>query len=186
LAERVVLCRLDDKTLKVAAVLPSRKPREKNWMPWVRGNDLFAIYAQDPYEVLHLEKGKSQQSLHPAMHKALKSQFGGTCVIPWKDWFIAIIHRQHPDLVNAGPGNTLRSIYTHSLVVYRSNFDVVAVSEPFSFEGQNVEFCCGLAVSGRSILLSYGVWDREAVVLKASLASVIRALNLQHVLGGDA
>jgi predicted GH43/DUF377 family glycosyl hydrolase len=48
-----------------------------------------------------------------------------------------------------------------------------------------VEFCCGLAISGRSIFLSYGVWDREAVVLKAPLASVIRALNLQHVLGLD-
>ena len=70
-------------------------------------------------------------------------------------------------------------------MVYRSNFDVAAVSAPFSFEGQKVEFCCGLAVSGRSIFLSYGIWDREAVVLKAPLASVIRALDLQHVPGSD-
>lgn len=185
LVERVVLCRLAGKTLKVAAVLPSRQLREKNWMPWVRGDDLFAIYAQDPYEVLHLEKGKSQQSLHPASHQALEGQFGGTCVIPWQDGFIGIIHRQHRDAVRGAPASGRLRTYTHSLVVYRSNFDVAAVSEPFSFEGQKVEFCCGLAVSGRSIFLSYGIWDREAVVLKAPLASVIRALNLQHVLGID-
>ncbi|MGL4527176.1 MAG: hypothetical protein ACRCUC_09375, partial [Aestuariivirga sp.] len=185
LVERVVLCRLAGKTLKVAAVLPSRHLREKNWMPWVRGDDLFAIYAQDPYEVLHLEKGKSQQSLHPASHQALEGQFGGTCVIPWQDGFIGIIHRQHRDAVRGAPASGRLRTYTHSLVVYRSNFDVAAVSEPFSFEGQKVEFCCGLAVSGRSIFLSYGIWDREAVVLKAPLASVVRALNLQHVLGID-
>ena len=67
LVERVVLCRLAGKTLKVAAVLPSRQPREKNWMPWVRGDDLFAIYAQDPYEVLHLEKGKYPSVASPGV-----------------------------------------------------------------------------------------------------------------------
>jgi hypothetical protein len=182
LVERVVLCRLAGNTLKVAAVLPSRQPREKNWMPWVKGDDLYAIYAQDPYEVLLLAKGRSQQSLHPATHKALQAQFGGTCVIPWQNGFIGIIHRQYRDPASAGPASGRLRTYTHSMVVYRANFDVAAVSEPFSFEGQKVEFCCGVAISGRSIFLSYGVWDREAVVLKASLDSVIRALNLQDVL----
>lgn len=180
--ERVILCELNRGRLLPLAIMPSRQVREKNWMPWVKGDDLYAIYAQDPYEVFHINGSKISQAFCPGDKEALTGQFGGSCVISWKDKFIGVIHRKHKGRILADGTTKKLMYYTHSFIVYSQNFEILAVSPPFTFEGQRIEFCAGIALFEHSIVFSYGIWDKNAMLLKAPLESVINALGLSSLL----
>lgn len=180
--ERVILCELKGKILMPLAILPSRQRREKNWMPWVVDDNLFSIYAQDPFEVFHIADGKISRSFRPQTKQGLEGQSGGSCVVPWKDKFIAIVHKRYPGNVLAESNTDDIFCYTHTFVVYSPNFDILAVSQPFTFEGQRIEFCAGLACYERSIVFSYGVWDKKAVLLKVTASSFFEAMGLSDLL----
>jgi predicted GH43/DUF377 family glycosyl hydrolase len=42
-----------------------------------------------------------------------------------------------------------------------------------------VEFCCGLAVDGDAILLSYGIWDTEAKLMKMDARDFFAVVGLE-------
>lgn len=205
--ERMILCELNGHCLENAFYLPSRQRREKNWMPWVAKGDLYCIYKQDPFEVLQIKDGKIEKSILPNGHPGLIGQSGGSGVIPWNDKFISIIHQRFEGEVIEpveGKGKTIRSLakgalrkilparlqkflpktpidrlcYTHSVVVYSQNFDVLFVSNPFTFEGQRVEFCTGIQYVDGAFVISYGVWDQEAVLLQVEASSFLEAVGL--------
>jgi hypothetical protein len=69
--------------------------------------------------------------------------------------------------------------YFHKAVVYGPDFEVLDVSCPFRFEGERVEFCCGLAVDGDAILLSYGIWDTEAKLMKMDARDFFAVVGLE-------
>lgn len=176
--KRMLLCELSHGTLVPKAWMPPRQTYEKNWMPWVNDGHLHFIYAQDPYEVLKVEGGMISASLSPESKPELSGQSGGSCVIPFGDKFIGVIHRKQEGMIkDDGSGGPLLS-YTHSLVVYARNFDVLAVSPEFTFEDERVEFCCGMAILGESVIFSYGVWDEQAILLKLGLQEVLNHLGL--------
>lgn len=176
--QRILLCELSRGALIPTSLMPARQVYEKNWMPWVNEGQLHLVYAQDPYEVLKVENGKISASLNPESRPELSGQSGGSCVIPFGDRFIGVIHRKRNGPIHDdGSGRPLLS-YTHGLVIYSRNFDVLAVSPDFTFEGERVEFCCGMAIIGESVIFSYGVWDEQAILLKLGLESVLHHLGL--------
>jgi hypothetical protein len=83
---------------------------------------------------------------------------GGSSMIPFGDDFIGIVHTK--DIKN---GN---QTYRHRVFVASRDFTALKMSRDFSFEGESVEFCAGLAIKNNDIFFSYGVFDEAAVILK--------------------
>ena len=175
----MILCEFSENGLKLVSFLPSRQQFEKNWMPWVINDDLYFIYHNDPYEILKFNgAGVEMTSIKPTMVDGLKFHSGGSCVIPFKDKFIGVVHRKY--VINDPSKTYAQSLhYTHKIVVYTGNFEVLETSVEFSFEKEGIEFCCGLAIQDENIIFSYGIWDVEAVLLKMPMAKLIAALELK-------
>ena len=134
--ERMLIAELQGTILEPIAILPSRQQREKNWMPWVKGQTLYAIYSQDPYEIIGFSDWQVSHGIFPNSNIKLKEQSGGTCVIPYRDKYIAVIHRKSIETNTNNVSGSKQMRYTHSFVVYSQDFDVLAVSDPFRSCGQ--------------------------------------------------
>lgn len=173
--DSMLLCKLNNTILEPVALLPKRQRCEKNWMPWVKEEQLHFIYHQDPYEVLFYEDGKIIETLLPKTLDELKGGFGGTPVIPLGDNFIGIIHRKF-----ITEKAVLKFAYTHRLVIYDHNFNVLDTSDEFTFEGQEIEFCSGLEMVGKDLILAYGIWDIKPILLKVDIDSLFELLGLSQ------
>lgn len=176
--KRALLCELQSGTLHPLLLLPGWQDYEKNWMPWVREGELNLVYAVSPYNILKLEQNTITQQISPQGMQELEGQSGGSCVIPFGDKFLSVIHRKYHGALTDAEGGKALLRYTHSLVIYSADFNVLAVSPEFTFEGERVEFCCGIAITGESVIFSYGIWDEEAILLKLPLRDVLDQLGL--------
>jgi len=85
---------------------------------------------------------------------------GGSQLVPFGDGWLCIIH----EIALKMNG---RRVYDHRFVYFDRGFALSAFSEPFSFTGEDIEFCAGLTYSDeRTLIASFGVWDREAWIAK--------------------
>ena len=175
---RMMLCSLDGNVLNTVAVLPFRQPKEKNWMPWPRDENLYLQYHCDPYEVLRFEGTGVSVASGPRRIPGLEGFFGGSPILRLGDNYLGIVHRKvldHP-IVDSYPLPGMA--YVHKAIVYRSDFEVLQVSCPFRFEGERIEFCCGLALDGEAILFSYGIWDTQAKLMKMKARDFLELVEL--------
>ncbi|MFO1131326.1 MAG: hypothetical protein U1E16_04900 [Hyphomicrobiales bacterium] len=83
---------------------------------------------------------------------------GSSSLVPVEQGYIAILHRA----VSMNP-----SVYLHMFVICDRRFRVLSRSEPFTFEGEPVEFCVGLTrdAAARQLIVAYGVWDDQARIV---------------------
>lgn len=175
---RMMLCVLDGNVLNTVAVLPSRQQKEKNWMPWPRGEDLFLQYHCDPYEVLKVEGAHVSVASGPRRIPSLEGFFGGSPIVKLGDNYIGIAHLKvldHP-IVDAFP--LPRMGYFHKAIIYGPGLEVLDVSSSFRLEGERVEFCCGIAIDDEAILFSYGVWDTAAKLMKMQARDFLDVVDL--------
>lgn len=56
--------------------------------------------------------------------------------------------------------------YIHYFMYLDSDLNMIEISEPFVFERSGIEFAINLVLDGDAILISYGVADRRARVLR--------------------
>lgn len=176
---RMMLCTLDGNVLNTVAVLPSRQPKEKNWMPWPRGDDLYLQYHCDPYEVLKVDRAGVSAATAPRRVPGLEGFFGGSPILRLGNNFIGIAHLKvldHP-IVDQHPLPAMG--YFHKAIIYGPDLDVLDVGSVFRFEGERVEFCCGLTIDGDELLLSYGIWDTEAKLLKIKAQTFLELVGLE-------
>jgi FkbM family methyltransferase len=96
--------------------------------------------------------------------QAPRDQRGGTPVIKWGDYYIAITHEVWLWW------NYLKqkdSIYRHRLIVWDKDFNFLGLSKDnLSFLDVPIEFCIGAAVYENDLLLGFGVQDNCAFVLR--------------------
>jgi hypothetical protein len=194
------LCRLDgNKFLDVEEIKsPFRKIREKNWMPWVLGDDLYFVYSCAPLEIFkYLGDGKLQRTsfskpsevcrqLRSLIPKTLLS--GSTQIIPWEEAFLGVIHyreRTHPlkklwmKFFDFDKDYQVKKVmFRHRFILFGEDFSIKSVSKPFCFEQDGVEFCAGLAIQDKKILLSYGLLDREAKIIEIDEKVVREMLSI--------
>jgi len=80
---------------------------------------------------------------------------GSSSLVPVEHGYLAVLHRA----VSMNP-----SVYLHMFVLCDARFRVLRRSQPFTFEGEPVEFCMGLTrdARARQLILAYGVWDDQA------------------------
>ncbi|QZP08860.1 hypothetical protein [Caenibius sp. WL] len=163
----MVLLEVRGGILRLHRYLPRRQFHEKNWMPWVKNGELNFVYAGNPCEIVQLsEEGEIHTvKINPAMDLDLS---GGSCVMRILGRYVGILHRKQALYVpNPHTGSTsVKFVYTHVVAIFDDDFSLISMGGEFSFEGQNVEFCSGVAFHDNMIVLSYGVCDSAAVILR--------------------
>jgi glycosyltransferase involved in cell wall biosynthesis len=132
-------------------IRPIHRAHEKNWMPWVRADELCFVYRLGTLIYLHggmIEVESAQATRHIS---------GGSQVVKIDERTnLALVHE-----ARTVPGRSNR-YYQHRFVVLRPSGLVERISAPFFFHDRQIEFAAGLAVFNKQLMVSYGVRDCEA------------------------
>jgi len=168
-ANTMVLFRLHGTRVADATFLPSPRGRskEKNWVPLVANDELHFIYGHSPPEIYRYDAPSTLTQLRLTENLALEGWSGSSCAVPWGDGYIGILHKRGylaPDQI----------FYVHRLAAYDASLEVWYLGEPFHFEKIGIEFCAGLAITEKCALLSYGLDDDKAFIVKLSLPDFIK------------
>lgn len=139
---------------------------EKNWMP-VQDLPYTFVKWCNPTEVVRYDPDTKQtHQIHLGQWVSKPYDFrGGSQVIPWGDYRIAITHVAHLTKSESGRKD---GTYRHVLIVWDRDWNVVKYGEPFAFLGAHIEFCCGMALWQDQVLITFGVQDNAAYILRVS------------------
>jgi hypothetical protein len=147
---------------------------EKNWAPLVWRDRLVGLYNLHPLIVVDLEGGSRFTKLNIDSHKyspewqeLLGSLRGSTPLVDVKDGKLGIFHKY-------ATVNQKRNYY-HFWVKLDDDLRVTHVSEPFTFENAQIEFCMGLSIGndGKSATAYYTLMDRMPSARKYSIESIV-------------
>lgn len=140
------------------------KRNEKNWMPIasVFHSNIRFIYS--PGVVCDREGNL----IHNNPPKLATDAFSGSSqLLPFEAGWIGLVHEARPD-----PRNGKR-YYQHRFVWYDSDFTLQKISMPFYFFDRQIEFAHGMCyIGGGSLLISFGVLDREAWLATVAIDEV--------------
>lgn len=145
---------------------------EKNWMP-ILDKPYHFVKWTSPTEVVRTwpdEPSRTEQvSLTPGLTPP-KDQRGGSQVVKWGSIYLAITHEV--DLFKNYLGQK-DGIYRHRLVLWDQQFNLIGLSpQPFTFLDARVEFVAGAAKYEEDLLISFGLQDNAAFVLRTPKAVV--------------
>lgn len=150
---------------------------QKNWLPFVdRDGGLRALYSYEPTVVLAIdsETGKCTAACTRSSGRGLTGWRGSAGPIGLPDeqggGWLAVVHQA----LMLG-----RRYYLHRFVRFDRDWNLVAVSRPFYMLRRGIEFVCGLCLAhgGDHLLLSFGVNDGEAWLLRKPLNVVLDLLH---------
>jgi len=139
--------------LKIQPSHEAMQLHQKNWMPWVRGEELFFVYRLGTL----LDSAGRMAFQHTPDFDASRIS-GGSQVIEVEGLPMAIVHEARQI-----SGQSTR-YYVHRFVVFSHDGRPLRISPPFCFHDRQIEFAAGLAYfpDKRQLMISYGVRDCEA------------------------
>jgi len=149
---------------------------EKNWMP-ILDRPYEYVKWSNPVEIVkaNLKSLKSEQLYlgeYSPFHTDLR---GGSQVVPWGDYYIAITHEVN--LFNDSLGRK-DGTYRHRFILWDKNFNKIHWSQDFSFLGGHIEFCAGMAIKDSKFLITFGFQDNSAYILSIPEFIIKQLLNL--------
>ena len=136
---------------------------DKNYMPIIDKPYHFVKWTM-PTEVVwsNPDTPETKQVFVKETPQPLLDQRGGSHVVRWGDYYIAITHDVRLWRNYLGQKD---SVYRHRVVVWDKDFNFKGLSNQFSFLDTAIEFCVGAAVRDGNLLISFGVQDNCAFVL---------------------
>ena len=169
----MVLLRLDGPRVasvkRLEGLLAGR--HEKNWMPFVVDGSLHAVYTCGPTIVLRCDAATGEvkvvmQSPAPRIAAGFR---GGSQGIEVDGGHLFVVHE-----VDRGEP-LLR--YRHRFVLLGEDLALAAISAPFSFTLDRIEFCAGMALANDELVMSFGVSDAAAGLATISLDEALSMLE---------
>ncbi len=143
---------------------------EKNWMPFVIGDELYVVYSCDPCVVLHvaMDGALTPASTTPGPPSASGFR-GGSQGVDLGDAHLFVVH----EVLHHARGR----VYAHRLVrLDHATWTIDAMSAPFHFTKVGIEFCAGLAVLDDDAFISFGVDDATAWIALCRLDQLLELL----------
>lgn len=144
---------------------------EKNWLPFVKNNQLHLIYSFDPFIIykVNIEKGAgtSQIICHHEKPKSDFSRFSGSAPpIEFDNGYLLLVHETVYD--------DQQRNYMHRFILLDKDFNFKQISKPFIFLHNGIEYCCGMAIdhSATKLIMALGIEDREAYLCTVDLGTV--------------
>jgi len=140
---------------------------EKNWMPVLDLPYHFVKWA-NPTEVVKVNPTTKKSHIISSGSKndvALNNLRGGSQVLKWKDYRICLVHEtSYWYFTERGDANK-DAIYKHRFLVWDKDWNLIKVSDSFSFMGGQIEFCCGAAFHEGNLLITFGFEDNASFLL---------------------
>jgi len=157
--------------IRIPAPIDENSYCEKNWMPildkpyqyvkWTVPTEVVKANPNEPVcEQVSVKQGKTANA----------DQRGGSQLIPWGDYYIAITHEVvlYKNYLKQKNGT-----YRHRLCVWDKDFSLVGLSpESWSFLDGQIEFCAGAAKHNDNLLVTFGFQDNAAFILDVPNAVV--------------
>jgi len=174
---QISLCRLGSKpregTVFVDKLIPLLGPDphrcEKNWLPFILEGSLHVIYSYDPFLIYRVDPDKGSCDKIMDINPPLDfSRFRGSAApIPWKGGYLLLVHEVVFHF-------NYERTYIHRFLFLDSQLQMQQLSDPFYFQHQGVEFCCGMQVdhSKEHLILTLGEEDRDAYFCQVPVATV--------------
>lgn len=136
---------------------------EKNWMP-VLDMPFYFVRWCNPFELLKInpESDVPEVVLRKDYVEELKDYRGSSQIIPFEENRIAVLHEKETRIED---GN---KPYLHKIVIWDKDWNIVKVSDSFTFFGERIEFCAGITEHEGSFIISFGVDDKRSYLLKIS------------------
>lgn len=177
---QVSLCKLADDTskatIRVEKLIPLIGPDlsrcEKNWLPFIKDNQLHVIYSYDPL-IIYKPNIEGEISLinenvkiKHAIQKLDLSRFSGSASpIEFDGGYLILVH----ETVFTDQRN-----YLHRFVFLDRDFNITKISKPFIFLHKGIEYCCGMTTdhSETNLVMAIGIEDREAYLCTVDLNTV--------------
>lgn len=166
---------ISDQTVKEVARfrIPAPDPDlsycEKNWMP-VLDKPFHYVKWSNPTEVVRCNINNPQKvtcdSVFIGEHDQTPHDLrGGSQVIPFRDGYLALNHVTYLYRSLAGRKD---ATYRHQFTWWDKNWNIVKRSKVFDFMDAKIEFSCGLARYQDDYLITFGLQDNAAYILKLS------------------
>lgn len=151
---------------RIPAPAPDSSYCEKNWYPINDKPYHFVKWTLPTTEIVKadpVDDVPTKQVLLRESISAPADQRGSSHLIRWGSMYISVSHE-----VNLFKNYLLQkdAIYRHRLIVWDEQFNVIGLSDAFSFLDFRIEFCVGAAKLGEDLLLSFSVSDNAAFVLQ--------------------
>lgn len=138
---------------------------EKNWMPildmpyhfvkWTNGTEVVRYNIEsNTTDQIVLKEWKDLGCIDLR---------GGSQVIPFGEYRFALNHETFLYKSEAGRKD---GTYRHRFIVWDKNWDIVKVSERFSFLEAEIEFAVGMCEYGNDYLITFGFQDNAAYLLR--------------------
>lgn len=152
--------------------LPGRSNCEKNWLPFMLGNDIYYLYAIGPVRLYKLNQETGEGVLEKTLHYTSTKQYspctesdfrGSAPPIPYKDGWLLTVHQ----VVYKTP----RKYYTR-FVWFSADFQVMRYSRLFIFERVGIEFNLSMCHSPHGLVMSYSVNDGSSTLGLVSYTTV--------------
>ncbi len=136
---------------------PEAGRQEKNWMPFVKGEQLMFVYSIEPTRIFSEAGAEVSRSRLPNASLGLARNLRGSSqLIPFRDGYLAVVHETEIPR---------ERIYYHRFVYFNSAASPVAMTERFHFMAFGEEFVTGLChLHGHArVVLSYSCKDSAAL-----------------------
>lgn len=166
---------------------------EKNWMPVLDMPYHFVKWA-NPVELvkadltLAIERSKIKSCTIQSYRarevdesdkvEGLPFLRGNSQVIPWHNYYICMVHDADLFWNNVGQKDAM---YMHRFVVYDRNFNIVNITDRFSFLSGELEFCCGMAEWEKDLLIGFGYQDNLAFILRVPEHMIPKVLEIDKI-----
>jgi tetratricopeptide (TPR) repeat protein len=138
---------------------------EKNWMP-ILDMPFHFVKWTNPTEVVKVDINTLTSETIVLKEQKLpfeRDLRGGSQVIKYKDYFVAITHEV--DLWMNSKNNK-DAHYYHRFIVWDKDWNIVNFSDEFKFMDCRIEFSCGLAHKDGRFLITFGIQDTTAFLLE--------------------
>ncbi|MFN8590996.1 MAG: hypothetical protein U0031_05980 [Thermomicrobiales bacterium] len=157
--------------LRVISDSPRR--HEKNWMPVLDQPEeaVRFVYSAAPTVVVRYDLDTAEltpEVIREAPPIASRAR-GGSQVVAIDDGWLCLTHE-------VGFSRQGVRTYAHRWLWFDTAWRLSRISAPFMFRERGVEFAAGLARRGDDLIVSFGVWDREAWLATVPGAEVLALL----------
>lgn len=138
---------------------------EKNWVPILDMHYHFVKWT-NPTEVVKVNINDCTSQtifLGDNTIQGFPDLRGGSQVISIGNYRIGIMHN-----VNLFKNKLQQkdATYMHHIVIWNSNWNIKSITDAFSFMDGEIEFCCGLALRNKELLITFGFQDNAAYLLR--------------------
>jgi hypothetical protein len=131
-----------------------KKIPEKNWSFVNYKNELCIIHIWSPLQIGKIDYTTNELKLIESKKMPAYFDFvrGSTAGYTKNDEIWFVVHKTH------------KKNYLHFFAVFDLQMNLLRYSETFKFQNYKVEFCLGLIVQDKQIILSYSVMDTQSFI----------------------